>query len=107
MNTGEISPPIKRQNSILFLKLVDERTARVDDINIEKLKIYLKKNQIETRRVFMPLNLQKPYLESSEKRYAISKELYDCGLCLPTYPYLEDENIEYIIEKVVEFIQEN
>ena len=55
----------------------------------------------------MPLNLQKPYLESSKKSYAISKKLYDSGLCLPTYPYLEDENIEYVIEKVIKFIQEN
>ena len=77
------------------------------NVNIEKLKIYLEKNQIETRRVFMPLNLQKPYLESSKKRYTISKKLYDSGLCLPTYPYLENENIEYVIEKIVKFIQEN
>ena len=49
MDVGQISNPIKRQNSILFLKLVDERTARVDDINIEKLKeriIEQKKNEM-------------------------------------------------------------
>ena len=49
MDVGQISYPIKRQNSILFLKLVDERTARVDDINIEKLKeriIEQKKNEM-------------------------------------------------------------
>ncbi|MDA9684807.1 peptidylprolyl isomerase [Candidatus Pelagibacter bacterium] len=49
MDVGQISYPIKRQNSILFLKLVDERTARVDDANIEKLKeriIEQKKNEM-------------------------------------------------------------
>ena len=38
MEIGQISNPIKRQNSILFLKLVNERTARVENINIEELK---------------------------------------------------------------------
>ena len=49
MDVGQISYPIRRQNSILFLKLVDERTARVENINIEELKkkiIEQKKNEM-------------------------------------------------------------
>ena len=49
MEIGQISNPIKRQNSILFLKLVNERTARVENINIEELKeriIGQKKNEM-------------------------------------------------------------
>ena len=49
MDIGQISNPIKRQNSILFLKLVNERTARVENINIEELKeriIGQKKNEM-------------------------------------------------------------
>ena len=49
MNTGEISPPIKRQNSILFLKLVDVRTSKIEDINIAELEkkiIEQKKNEM-------------------------------------------------------------
>ena len=49
MEIGQISNPIKRQNSILFLKLVNERTARVENINIEELKkriIEQKKNEM-------------------------------------------------------------
>ena len=49
MNIGEISPPIKRQNSILFLKLVDVRTSKIEDINIAELEkkiIEQKKNEM-------------------------------------------------------------
>ena len=38
METGQISPPIKRQNSILFLKLVDVRTSQIENINLDVLK---------------------------------------------------------------------
>ena len=49
LNTGQISPPIKRQNSILFLKLVDKRTSKVENVNIKELKkriIDQKKNEM-------------------------------------------------------------
>ena len=49
LNTGQISQPIKRQNSILFLKLDDVRTSKVENININALKkkiIDQKKNEM-------------------------------------------------------------
>ncbi len=49
MKTGQISNPIKRQNSILFLKLVDIRASKIENINIDELKkriIEQKKNEM-------------------------------------------------------------
>ena len=49
LNTGQISDPIKRQNSILFLKLDDVRTSKVENININDVKkkiIDRKKNEM-------------------------------------------------------------
>ena len=49
LKIGDISNPIKRQDSILFLKLNDKRVSKVDDIDIEKLKnriINQKKNEL-------------------------------------------------------------
>lgn len=49
MKIGDISNPIKRQDSILFLKLNNKRISKVDDIDIEKLKnriINQKKNEL-------------------------------------------------------------
>ena len=49
MDIGQISNPIKRQNSILFLKLVDVRTSKVENLNIDEFKkriIEQKKNEM-------------------------------------------------------------
>ena len=49
MDTGQISLPIKRQNSILFLKLDDVRTFKVQNLNIDEFKkkiIDQKKNEM-------------------------------------------------------------
>ena len=49
LKIGDISNPIKRQDSILFLKLNDKRVSKVDDIDIKKLKnriINQKKNEL-------------------------------------------------------------
>jgi peptidyl-prolyl cis-trans isomerase SurA len=49
MNVGETSKPIKRQNSVLFLKLVNKKISNSNEINISKLKenlINKKKNDL-------------------------------------------------------------
>ncbi len=49
MDIGQISNPIKRPNSILFLKLVDVRTSKVENINTDELKkkiVNQKKNEM-------------------------------------------------------------
>ena len=49
MTAGQISPPIKKQNSILFLKLIDVKTSNVENLNIVALKkriIDRKKNEM-------------------------------------------------------------
>ena len=49
MNIGETSKPIKRQNSIIFLKIADKRSSKTKDINLSELKSKLvnqKKNEL-------------------------------------------------------------
>ena len=38
MQPGEISEPIKRQNTILFLKLIESRISKVRNVDTEELK---------------------------------------------------------------------
>ena len=48
MNKGDVSKPVKRQNSIIFLKLNDKRVSKTSDLNLTKLKenlITKKKNE--------------------------------------------------------------
>ena len=49
MDIGETSKPIKRQNSIIFLKIADKRSSKTKDINLSELKSKLvnqKKNEL-------------------------------------------------------------
>ena len=49
MKKGQVSIPIRKQNSIIFLKLEDKRMSKTDKINIDKLKkkiVNQKKNEL-------------------------------------------------------------
>jgi len=48
MKKGDVSKPVKRQDSIIFLKLNDKRISKTSDLNLTKLKenlITKKKNE--------------------------------------------------------------
>ena len=38
MKIGEVSKPIKKQNSILYLKLDNIRTSKIENLNLEELR---------------------------------------------------------------------
>ena len=49
MKIGDVTKPIKRQNSILILKLVDKSKTKIKEIKLENLKKNLlnkKKNEL-------------------------------------------------------------
>ena len=49
MKKNEISVPIKRQNTILFLKINDIRFKKVEEVNLQKLELNIinrKKNEL-------------------------------------------------------------
>ena len=49
MKVGDVTKPIKTQNSILFLKLDDKKISKKKDINLVKLKesiIIQKRNEL-------------------------------------------------------------
>ena len=75
-----------------------------ENIKTNRLQEYLYKNKIETRRIFYPIHLQKPYFSKKSKKFEKSEELYNRGLCLPTYPGLKKKQIEYIVDKIIRFI---
>ena len=48
LKINEVSSPIKRQDSIIFLKLNDKKVSKIDNLNIDKIKnkvINQKKNE--------------------------------------------------------------
>jgi len=67
----------------------------------EKLVLFLKNNQIGTRIMYPPINQQKAYGETGS--YPVSEEIGKSGLWLPSMIQLEDDQIDYICNKIKEF----
>lgn len=60
----------------------------------------LHRSGIQSRRVFYPLNIQPPYLNSNE--YPVSNKIFESGICLPTHLGLSESEIYKIAELVQE-----
>lgn len=74
----------------------------------DRLKIHLQENGIETALHYpIPLHLQKAYeqLGYSKGAFPVSERCSETILSLPLHPWLHDDDILYIIEKIREFYQ--
>ena len=74
------------------------------DVMVERrdeLQVYLKNNNIGTRIMYPPINKQVAYLISGE--HINSNNVGEKGLWLPSAAQLENEDIDYITDKIIEF----
>jgi len=77
--------------------------------NREGLQAFLADNDIETKVNYpIPLHLQPAAKDSGYKKgdYPVTEELVDTILSLPLYPELGDDQVYYVIEKVIEFCRQ-
>ena len=74
--------------------------------NLDKLVQYLEDNGIQTRGFFYPLHRQPcfNYLGYEENEFSIANKVYSEGLCLPVFPSLKREQIEYVCKKIKEIL---
>ena len=61
---------------------------------------HLKNNNIETRPLFKPVHLMKPYKQFYRDRLTASEKISGCGINLPSFPSLKNEQIEIIVNTV-------
>ena len=68
---------------------------------------YLHENNVYAQVHYAPLHLMPYYQQLGNKKgdLPVVEEYYEHCLSLPMYPTLTDEEQEYVIEKVIEFIQ--
>lgn len=57
---------------------------------------------IETRPLWKPMHLQPVYKDAPAYTNGVSERLFSCGLCLPSGPYVREEEINYIARIIVE-----
>jgi perosamine synthetase len=68
---------------------------------------FMKRNDIETRTLFYPLHRQPCFKgrwsTPGDECFKNSIHAYEHGICLPSYPSLEEEKIEYVCHKIRNF----
>ncbi len=78
----------------------DIHTACEPNRNVEALRLALDAANIESRPLWKPMHKQPVYKNSSAYTNGVSEDLFHKGLCLPSGPWVTDEQVQYIIEKI-------
>ena len=77
------------------------RIALILDEKKDNLANFLNKKGIEVRTFFYPLHKQPCY--KREIKCPNSEYLYEHGLCLPSYPSIKEEEINYVCASIGEY----
>ncbi|MBO4642267.1 MAG: DegT/DnrJ/EryC1/StrS family aminotransferase [Bacteroidaceae bacterium] len=73
--------------------------------NVEALRLFMNEAQIEARPLWKPMHLQPVYKDAPAYVNGVSEALFRMGMCLPAGPWVGDEEVRYIVEKIKEAIE--
>ena len=68
------------------------------EFDTEALCLDLDKMGIEARPLWKPMHLQPVYKNAPAYVNGVSESLFKVGMCLPSGPYVSDEDVKYIVE---------
>ena len=68
--------------------------------NVEALRVILDQAGIEARPLWKPMHKQPVYKEAPAYVNGVSEALFKEGMCLPSGPYVTDEDVRYIVETI-------
>ena len=69
-------------------------------IDYETLRQRLDEANIETRPLWKPMHLQPVYKDAPCYVNGVSERMFGLGLCLPSGPYVSDEDVHYIVNEI-------
>lgn len=72
--------------------------------NVEAMRIALDKAGIESRPLWKPMHKQPVYADNPAYVNGVSERLFKQGMCLPSGPYVTDEDVRYIVDRIRENI---
>lgn len=75
------------------------------DMDMTRLIIHLDESNIESRRLWRPLHLHPAYSSYGFEGSAVAEELYNKGICLPSGTGITFEELDYVIERLLEFMK--
>ena len=68
--------------------------------NVEALRVFLDKADIEARPFWKPMHKQPVYRNAPAYVNGVSESLFKVGLCLPSGPCVSDEDVKYIVDTI-------
>ncbi len=74
--------------------------------NVEALRVYLDKANIEARPLWKPMHRQPVYKDAPAYVNGVSEALFKVGICLPAGPYVTDDDVRYIVDSIKDSIIE-
>ena len=74
------------------------------NLNVEAMRRMLDIANVESRPLWKPMHKQPVYKTAVSYTNGISESLFKRGLCLPSGPYVSDDDVKYIVEQIKESI---
>ncbi len=68
--------------------------------NVEALRMALDAANIESRPLWKPMHRQPVYSTNPAYVNGVSEQLFHCGICLPSGPWVSDEHVRYIVDTI-------
>ena len=66
--------------------------------NVEALRVWLDQRGVEARPLWKPMHKQPVYKDAPAYVNGVSESLFKVGMCLPSGPYVTDEDVRYIVD---------
>lgn len=73
--------------------------------NVEAMRMFLDTAGIESRPLWKPMHLQPVYAKNPNYTNGVSEGLFKRGMCLPSGPYVSDEDVRFIVDQIVSAIE--
>ena len=74
------------------------------DANVEALRVILDQAGVEARPLWKPMHKQPVYKDAPAYINGVSESLFKVGMCLPSGPYVTDDDVHYIVDCIKESI---
>ena len=72
--------------------------------NVEALRVFMDQAGVEARPVWKPMHKQPVYKNCPAYVNGVSEAIFKVGMCLPAGPYVKDDDVKYIVDKIKEAI---
>ena len=73
--------------------------------NVEAMRVILDQAGIEARPLWKPMHKQPVYKDAPAYVNGVSEALFKVGMCLPSGPYVSDEDVRYIVDCIKQAIE--